>query len=483
MSDRFAKFWSQFEAVKEAMPDRAPLVYPPTAEPGNGIAPEFVYEDGHGLFGPTVTDRPQVRHELRLGTADTDQSDKPVQRLPVHGDMLEFLDKVALRGNDATAHHLVSICPVNLCPADEPAAAEQPYWPPYNPDGGGDGVKIRVLDTGLFDGYKNITVVADADGRRRDTSVTVPISPAPTSPFGQVGGTDAGAVSGGTEQLIRLYAGHGTFIAGLIGCIAPGASVYVERSFELAGTLWEYELGPTLLYALQARPDIISLSAGGTSHCRKPYLGLQEFLEALARDDHTLLIAAAGNEGAPQLLTPAAAAPGRSLTGNAADPPSIVAVGALRGDHDGVACFSNYGPGVTVYAPGERMVGVFPKGQYEYVEPHFDTCQYHDPVLYDHCTCVTKPKPGERKDFANVARWSGTSFATPIVAAMTAAHYAQIPGRFPSPRHAFADLLKTEGKPFHLDPRDDTSAMGVRLVPALMDRSNHVPRDGRIRLA
>src|SRR5262245_5488899 len=100
MSDRFAKFWSQFEAVKETMPDRAPLVYPPTAKPGSDISPEFVCEDGHGLFGPNVTDSAQARHDLRIGTPDTDQSDRPVQRRPVQGDMLEFLDKVAKRGND-----------------------------------------------------------------------------------------------------------------------------------------------------------------------------------------------------------------------------------------------------------------------------------------------------------------------------------------------------------------------------------------------
>jgi subtilisin family serine protease len=478
MSYRFAKFWSQFEAVKEAMPDRAPLVYPPTAQPDNEIPPQFVYEDGHGLFGPTVTDDPQARHDLRIGTPDTDQSDKPVQRRPVQGDMLEFLDKVAQRGNDATAHHLISICPVNLCPADEPSAVDHAYWPPYNPNGGGDGVTIRVLDTGLFDGYKNLTVVADASGDRRNTFVTVPVPPIPTPLFGPpVQGVDAGAVSGGTEQLIRLYAGHGTFIAGLIGCIAPRASVFVERSFDIAGTSWEYDLGPVLLRALQTKPDIISLSAGGTSHRGKPYLGLQEFLDALANDDHTLLIAAAGNEGVPRLLAPAADAAGQP-----SNPPAIVAVGALRKDQAGVACFSNYGPGVTVYAPGERMVGVFPKGKYEYVEPHFEACQYHIPPAYEHCTCVTKPMPGKRADFVNIAQWSGTSFATPIVAAMTAAHYAANRTSFPSPRHAFAHLLETEGQPFTLNLTETGADKGVQLVPTSMNPSDQLPLDLRIRL-
>jgi subtilisin family serine protease len=445
MLDRYAKFWSQFDAVKEAMPDREPLVYPPDAEPGNDVAPRFVYEKGYGLFGPTVTDDAQARREFGIGTPDTDESHRPVQRRPVGGDMLEFLDKVAGRADDATAHHLVSICPVNLCPADEPSTSALPYRPLADPDGGGDGVTIRVLDTGLFDGYADIPVAAGAKGDPRNTFVT--------SPFENVKGADADAPSGGTEQLIRLYAGHGTFIAGLIGCVAPGASVYVERSFELAGTRWEYELGPALQRALLAKPDIISLSAGGTTHRGRPYLGLRDFFAALAADDHTLLVAAAGNEGVRQVLSPAVEAHGERRR------PSIVAVGALRADLEDVACFSNYGPDVTVYAPGERMVGVFPKGRYKYVEPHFEHCQYHVPALYPYCTCVTKPAPGDRTDFDHVAQWSGTSFATPIVAAMTAAHYAKNRDRFPSPRDAFSDLLETQGQPF---------ALGVRLIPLSM---------------
>ncbi len=115
-----------------------------------------MYEDGHGLFGPTVTDDAQACRDLGIGTPDTDQSHRPVQRRPVGGDMLDFLDKVGRRGNDATAHHLVSICPVNLCPADEPSTVTLPYWPPPDPDGGGDGVTIRVLDTGLFEGFADI---------------------------------------------------------------------------------------------------------------------------------------------------------------------------------------------------------------------------------------------------------------------------------------------------------------------------------------
>jgi subtilisin family serine protease len=425
MSDRFAKFWSQFEAVKEAMPDRAPLVYPPTAEPGNGISPEFVYEDGHGLFGPTVTDSPQARNDLRIGTPDTDQSDKPVQRRPVHGDMLEFLDKVARRGNDATAHHLVSICPVNLCPADEPATAQQPYWPPYDPDGGGSGVKIQVLDTGLFDGYKNISVVAAAGGERRNTFVTVP-----ASPFSQIQGADADAVSGGTEQLIRLYAGHGTFIAGLIHQICPDARICSIKMMGTDGIVEEAALLNGLGYLHQRQSDalqqgdadklidIVSLSLGyyhesdldGLAYDRE----LRDAVEALGQLG-VLVVAAAGNNATTRPLLPAAFTPFSNGTlGSSNSPVPLVSVGALNPDGS-VALFSNAGSWVACHSPGAALVSTLPIA--DVGERSGIDLGTADPTEREVASWRATIDPDSYTGFGT---WSGTSFAAPVTAAAAA---------------------------------------------------------------
>jgi hypothetical protein len=268
----------------------------------------------------------------------------------------------------ATPNHILSICPVSPCPATEPEEVPGGELPdPGVCDAGGHGVFIYVPDTGLL---------ADAGDHPWLVGVAGELDP-----LSEIGDTVE----------IREYAGHGTFVAGVARCMAPVSTVHVGSDFTTAGALSEDKIVKRLYEALGLGPDIISLSAGGTTRKDLPLLSFECFWHRYRHHKGTVLVAAAGNNSTRRPFWPAAF-------------PEVVGVGALAVNWRSRANFSDYGHWVDVYAPGADLVNAYATGVYKYREP---------------------PHIGQEREFHGMARWSGTSFSTPLVSGLIAARVSR----------------------------------------------------------
>ena len=140
-------------------------------------------------------------------------------------------------------------------------------------------------------------------------------------------------------------------------------------------------------------PDVISLSAGSPVLTAFGMLGMDSLFEAYLKPHKgVVLVAAAGNNRSREPFFPAAS-------------PWAVGVGALAANRRDRADYSGFGGWVDVYTPGTDLVNAYPSGVYT-------TSETVDPE-------TGEPKPEERT-FSGMARWSGTSFSTPVFAGMVA---------------------------------------------------------------
>jgi subtilisin family serine protease len=155
---------------------------------------------------------------------------------------------------------------------------------------------------------------------------------------------------------------------------------------------FDYVIVRKLVELLDRGVDVINLSAGGTTPDGRPMMAFEVFYaQHLSQFPDVVLVAAAGNNADDVPFWPAAA---DWATG----------VGALAADGLHRAWFSNWGKSADVWAPGEAHVNAFASGLYTYDEP---------------------PRVGAREVFSGMARWNGTSFATPVVVGLVAARMSR----------------------------------------------------------
>jgi subtilisin family serine protease len=195
-------------------------------------------------------------------------------------------------------------------------------------------------------------------------------------------------------QPIPPYTGHGTFVAGVARCMAPAADVIVTNAFAVAGSTLESDLVPRLVAALGLGVDIFHLTIAAPTRNDLPLIAFEAWLKLLRQYKGVVCVVAAGNSGSRQPSWPAAFS-------------DVVSVGALAGDWRSRASFSNFGGWVDVYAPGRDLVNAYATGTY--------TCRV---------TPYSGPPPQVR-NFYGMAKWSGTSFSTPIVSGLIAARMSR----------------------------------------------------------
>jgi hypothetical protein len=274
----------------------------------------------------------------------------------------------------ATPDHVLTVAPaVSICPATEPQSMYENMEPSpsVRADNGGSGVSIYLADTGLLaDAGKGHPWLAGVQAG--DIDPLPPMLP-------------------GGAQPIPPYTGHGTFVAGVVRCMAPAAEIVVSNAFSVAGSQLESDLVTRLEDELRRGVDIFHLSIATPTRHDLPLMAFEQWLKRLHQTKGSVCIAPAGNNSDRRPNWPAAF-------------PGVIAVGALGSDWRGRASFSNFGGWVDVYAPGRDIVNAYATGTY---------------------TCHVAPYTGQTRDFYGMAKWSGTSFSTPIVTGLIAARMSR----------------------------------------------------------
>jgi hypothetical protein len=227
----------------------------------------------------------------------------------------------------------------------------------------------------------------------------------------------AGPLDGGIDE----YAGHGTFICGLVHQACPDADILAWRIVGSDGPIVESDLVDTLADIAElvrrhrdgedgGHPiDVLTLSMGYYHETPEDLLfdpTMYDILRLMG-ECGTTVVCSAGNDATARPMFPAAFAPWSDGGGPVAPDASVapvVSVGALNPNGTD-ALFTNTGPWVRAYATGAAVVSTIPPFQGGW-QPSVRT------EAYQRVRETLDPD-----DYAGLfAIWSGTSFAAPLLA-------------------------------------------------------------------
>jgi hypothetical protein len=330
--------------------------------------------------------------DRRLGLVLLDLDEDDVERRPVPGlvdELHEGWEQEVVP--QAVPNHVFGPCShLHLNGSSpEPTDWEPAALPPLQQRGQpGEGVTVALLDTGF-----------DEDnawfGGRVSGDAEAPI----------------------TDRFARLLpnAGHGTFVAGVVARHAPGARILVRRVFDDDGIVDDWTAATTLadLADSDEPVHIVNMSIGAFARRDRGMLACDRAIGyAKFRRPDMVLVAAAGNERQARPCFPAA---DKRVLG-------VAAVEQVGPDQWRRARFSNYGWWVDACAPGVNLLSSFLDYHGPVVPFHeLDEEELDQDEFHDECGALL-PDAGELKPltFKRTARWSGTSFSAPLVAAAIA---------------------------------------------------------------
>ncbi|HEX3614948.1 MAG TPA: S8/S53 family peptidase [Solirubrobacteraceae bacterium] len=372
-------------------------------EPGAGKEPDPDYEPPAG--GPLTKvelwrlepTRDAIDESRRLRRIAGDDGERPGER-----------DELRLPA--VSPNHVAILSPhASGCPATPPQPAPAPTGAFVEPPASGPVAKVTILDSGYIEvpapnTHHNLDArVVSVPGQALDTSSNPPtwLNDKPDGTY-----TDpAGRLDG--------ISGHGTFIAGLIAHIAPQTRIEVvglrNQEVEIgaldpAAQLGLFETEAAIAHAMLRRSDTDVIQCGFSFPTLDDYPSLP-FAAVMAelrqptapRGGHVAVVAPAGNEQARQRYWPSAL-------------PDVIGVASTNRRGNARAWFSNWGDWCDCCARGEHVYSTF--------------VDWDGPVEGEPLSDI--------EHFRGWARWNGTSFAAPKVAARIAALVAADPGLPPT---------------------------------------------------
>jgi subtilisin family serine protease len=180
----------------------------------------------------------------------------------------------------------------------------------------------------------------------------------------------SGDLAGPLDADLDSYAGHGTFVTGLVHVTCPDADIVSYRVLDSDGSVVESDFLGVLVdileahrRAIQGEPggqivDVILLTCGYYHETPFEELGATGLARILGEFGRlgVAVVAAAGNDSTTRPMFPA----GLDIH-DEPDAVPVVGVGALNPDRKSVALFSNAAPWVTAYRPGVACVSTMPR--------------------------------------------------------------------------------------------------------------------------